>query len=170
MKNEQKVLLSAKVKPSTRKGIEKDAEKDDRTVSYIAAQILDNHYLTNNPAPVVKPPVKRFTPPNPREVWEYFMERNPNQMGELKRITKADSDTTTFIDFYESKGWMVGKNKMKDWKAAVRNWIKRSKDNGQTNGRKPANQTGFDRAQAAYFEEFPEEANIPAVGDADPSL
>ena len=33
-----------------------------------------------------------------------------------------------FIDFYESKGWMIGKNKMKDWKAAVRTWKKRSGD------------------------------------------
>ena len=31
-------------------------------------------------------------------------------------------DPEKFIDFYESKGWMVGKNKMKDWKAAVRTW------------------------------------------------
>jgi DNA-binding MarR family transcriptional regulator len=31
-----------------------------------------------------------------------------------------------FIDFYQSKGWMVGKNKMKDWQAAVRNWEKSS--------------------------------------------
>ena len=31
-------------------------------------------------------------------------------------------DVNKFINFYESKGWMVGKNKMKDWKAAVRNW------------------------------------------------
>ena len=30
-------------------------------------------------------------------------------------------DERRFIDFYESKGWMVGKNKMKDWRAAVRN-------------------------------------------------
>jgi hypothetical protein len=32
-----------------------------------------------------------------------------------------------FINFYESKGWMVGKNKMKDWKACVRTWEKKSK-------------------------------------------
>ena len=31
-------------------------------------------------------------------------------------------DPEKFIDFYESKGWMVGKNKMKDWRAAVRTW------------------------------------------------
>ena len=33
-------------------------------------------------------------------------------------------DAHRFIDFYESKGWMVGKNKMKDWKAALRNWAR----------------------------------------------
>jgi len=34
-------------------------------------------------------------------------------------------DPETFFDFYTSKGWMVGKNKMKDWKASVRTWEKR---------------------------------------------
>ena len=33
-----------------------------------------------------------------------------------------DVDPQRFVDFYASKGWMVGKNKMKDWKAAIRNW------------------------------------------------
>jgi len=31
-------------------------------------------------------------------------------------------DPQRFIDFYSAKGWMIGKNKMKDWKAAVRTW------------------------------------------------
>ena len=33
----------------------------------------------------------------------------------------------TFYDYYEANGWMVGRNKMKDWKAAVRTWEKRDK-------------------------------------------
>lgn len=36
-------------------------------------------------------------------------------------------DAQRFIDFYESKGWMIGKNRMKDWKAAVRNWARQEK-------------------------------------------
>ena len=36
-----------------------------------------------------------------------------------------------FVDYYESNGWMVGKNKMKDWKAAVRNWATRDQDKAQ---------------------------------------
>ena len=52
---------------------------------------------------------QRFVPPTLEEVTAYVLERNS------KVIPQA------FIDFYESKGWMVGKNKMKDWKAACRN-------------------------------------------------
>lgn len=55
----------------------------------------------------------RFTPPTLQEMTDYCNERCNNV------------DPSRFIDFYESKGWMVGKNKMKDWKAAVRNWEKR---------------------------------------------
>ena len=37
-------------------------------------------------------------------------------------------DLAQFFNFYESKGWMVGKSKMKDWKASVRTWEKREKE------------------------------------------
>lgn len=53
---------------------------------------------------------KRFTPPTAEEVREYCLERGNGISGE------------EFVDFYESKGWMVGSSKMKDWKAAVRTW------------------------------------------------
>ena len=55
---------------------------------------------------------KRFVPPTIEDVREYCIERNNNV------------DPERFVDFYESKGWMVGKNKMKDWKACVRTWEK----------------------------------------------
>ena len=57
--------------------------------------------------------LKRFTPPTVDEVAAYCGERN-------NRI-----DPQTFVDFYASKGWVVGKSKMKDWKAAIRTWEKR---------------------------------------------
>ena len=40
---------------------------------------------------------------------------------------KPNIDAQRFLDFYDSKGWMIGKNKMKDWKAAARNWESRDK-------------------------------------------
>lgn len=61
---------------------------------------------------------KRFTPPTIEEVKAYVSEKG-----------YAFFDAERFIDFYTSKGWMVGKNKMKDWQAAVRNWNKSNKTN-----------------------------------------
>lgn len=61
---------------------------------------------------------KKFVTPTQDEVYEYMYERGHYEKEEAG----------SFVDFYSSKGWMVGKNKMKDWKAAVRNWLKRSKD------------------------------------------
>jgi hypothetical protein len=55
---------------------------------------------------------KKFIIPTFNDVLEYCMQNN------------LDVDGVKFINFYESKGWMVGKNKMKDWKAAVRTWVK----------------------------------------------
>lgn len=59
----------------------------------------------------------RFVPPTIEEVREYCKERGNNV------------DAERFVDFYESKGWMVGKNKMKSWKACVRTWEKSSSQN-----------------------------------------
>lgn len=57
----------------------------------------------------------RFTPPDVESVKRYCHERDNNV------------DAQAFVDFYEAKGWMVGKNKMKDWKAAVRTWERNQK-------------------------------------------
>ena len=40
-------------------------------------------------------------------------------------LRKNNIDAEAFIDFYESKNWFVGKNKMKDWKACIRTWERR---------------------------------------------
>lgn len=53
---------------------------------------------------------KRFTPPTVEEVRAYCKERGNNV------------DAERFVDYYTSNGWHVGKNSMKDWKAAVRTW------------------------------------------------
>jgi hypothetical protein len=47
-----------------------------------------------------------------------------NVIGYCREKGYKNFDAQRFVDFYECKGWMVGKNKMKDWKAAVRNWAR----------------------------------------------
>lgn len=60
-----------------------------------------------------------FLPPTISEVKEYCEKR------------KNGISPEQFVNFYQSKGWMIGKNKMKDWKAAVRTWeIQNRKNNG----------------------------------------
>ena len=59
-----------------------------------------------------------FTPPSVAMVRAYCEERSNH------------IDPEEFVDFYGSKGWMVGKSKMKDWKCAVRNWERRRKEEG----------------------------------------
>ena len=61
-----------------------------------------------------------FAPPSLSEVKNYCLIRKNN--------VSADS----FMDFYESKGWLIGKNKMKNWQAAVRTWENREKLNNNT--------------------------------------
>ena len=63
---------------------------------------------------------KRFVPPSFDEVQAYCSERGNG------------IDAQAFIDFYASKGWMVGKTKMTDWKAAVRTWESRNRKQTKT--------------------------------------
>ncbi len=60
---------------------------------------------------------KRFQKPLINDIKEYCKERN----------NKIDAEQ--FFNWYESKGWYIGKNKMKDWKAAIRTWEQREKKN-----------------------------------------
>ena len=59
---------------------------------------------------------KRFTKPPVDDVRQYMAELNMNDMSQR------------FVDYYESNGWKVGKNPMKDWKAAVRIWKQQNND------------------------------------------
>lgn len=67
-----------------------------------------------------KPPARhKFIPPTVDEVREYCLSKG------------YEVNPDRFVDYYTSNGWLVGKNKMKDWKAAVRNWSGKGKGNGK---------------------------------------
>ena len=63
--------------------------------------------------PADKPRRSRFVPPDVEQVRAYCRERGNG------------IDPETFVDYYASKGWMVGRSPMKDWRAAVRTWEQR---------------------------------------------
>lgn len=59
---------------------------------------------------------KKFIPPTVEEVYQYCEDRHNGINPQL------------FVDFYTAKDWCIGKNKMKDWKAAVRTWENNQKE------------------------------------------
>lgn len=63
-----------------------------------------------------KPETTRFVPPSLEQVRERIREKN------------YSFDAERFIAFYQSKNWYVGKNKMKDWRAAMVTWQKRESE------------------------------------------
>ena len=68
----------------------------------------------------VAPKKERFKPPTVQEVQDYCNER------------QNGIQAYTFVNFYQSKGWKVGNQPMKDWKAAIRTWEQKNKQNGIT--------------------------------------
>ncbi len=60
---------------------------------------------------------KKFQKPAVAEIEKYCLEK------------KYKVDAQYFYDYYESNGWKVGKNAMKDWQATIRTWQRRNKSN-----------------------------------------
>ena len=89
-----------------------------RKVAYAPTRKVAQGALENKPSGNVK----RFVKPDVEEIAVYCRELN------------FPVDAQQFWDFYESKGWMVGKTPMKDWKACVRNWVRHQKQGGNNEG------------------------------------
>jgi hypothetical protein len=68
---------------------------------------------TFSPKDKEKKTAPRFTKPKYSEVEEYMRTR---------KWKRPETESIKFVDFYETKGWMIGKNHMKNWQAAVRTW------------------------------------------------
>ena len=81
-------------------------------------------YENDNDVKEEKSKQKKFVKPTLEEIRAYCQERNNGV------------DSERFFDFYESKGWKVGNQGMKDWKAAVRTWEQRDKKEGRKDDNK----------------------------------
>lgn len=110
-------------------GRAKQSQANDSNAKQSQAMISDANH--NDPVPVPDSDIKqkesptemrksapRFVPPTPDEVRAYVTEK------------QLHVDPDRFVDFYASKGWKVGRDPMKDWRAAVRNWAARDKQRG----------------------------------------
>ena len=98
------------VENSPRGGVENYPESNK---SFYNKSSLDNKGDKPPALPQVSKKSKRFVKPTLDDVQAYCQERQNNV------------DPESFVDFYESKGWKVGNQPMKDWEAAVRTWERR---------------------------------------------
>ena len=104
---------------------------------------LNNNQLITAAEPP-KPKQKRFVEPSLEDVRQYFFEKGETQSAEPQK----------FHDFYTSNGWKVSNNKMKCWKASVRNWISRNKSGGSNATYKQTNQPTIDPNDTSWGDEF----------------
>lgn len=102
-------FLDSEVLPSTARGRLVDAPS---TQDRLGKERLGKESIEGENA---QPKRKRFVPPSLEEVQTYCTERNNGISAQA------------FIDYYSARGWKLGKESMKDWKAAVRTWENRRK-------------------------------------------
>ena len=86
----------------------------------VLTKLLKNNNTINNNNLTDSNKKGRFKKPTLDDVKNYCILRQNN------------IDAEAFIDFYESKNWQIGRNKMKDWKACVRTWERREAKKPQT--------------------------------------
>jgi hypothetical protein len=89
-------------------GIPNDTKNADSVIVSVSGSVTD------------KKEIKGFVKPTIEQLKEYMSEQGMNDIAE------------NWLNHYEANGWMVGKNKMKDWKASVRTWKINQKNNSAT--------------------------------------
>ena len=96
-----------------------DDNKDKSVITennIVKYSIVNNSKVNNRISTKEREKPKRFFPPSLEEVKNYILEKN------------YEVDAEAFVAFYSSKDWFIGKNKMRDWRAALVTWEKRGKE------------------------------------------
>lgn len=89
--------------------------------------ISDESKCSRNPIQSESNPNTNTNTENARVSAAHFQKPSAEEIRSFCQEQGYDLDADCFYNYYESNGWKVGKNSMKDWKAAVRNWVKREK-------------------------------------------
>lgn len=89
----------------------------------------------NDPVPVPVPDIQKESPSEMRKSAPRFVPPTQTEVAAYVAEKKLHVDPERFVAFYASKNWYVGKNKMVDWKAAIRGWSSRDKPEEKAYGR-----------------------------------
>jgi hypothetical protein len=128
-------------KPKVKQVISKQEAKPKQNISKVEANVNVNDNVNANANVNDNENVNanvsrsRFRAPTYDEILGYMNEKN-SLAGNVWQQPKVVTEAKAFFNHYESNGWMVGKNKMKNWEAAVRNWMN---NNTKFENQKPNN-------------------------------
>ena len=111
-------------KPQSKSGSKTSSELASKAESKRPSEEEEEEEVERGIKEEGKASAARFRAPSPEEVAEYAAAYAASKGINL---ASTDFDPERFVDFYAQKGWMVGKSRMKDWKASVRNWVRTSK-------------------------------------------
>lgn len=103
----------------------------------------------------------KFVKPQPKDVYDYMTELN-QAAGNRWNESKVRMEAQNFHDFYESKGWVIGKDKMKDLKATIRRWMNNNKQTNNTNNNEQRAADYYAKRQEPnHFSMFPKKTATP---------
>jgi hypothetical protein len=126
----------AKVKQNESKAEAKPKQTKSKVEANVNVNVNDNVNDNQNVNPNDNVSRLRFCAPTYDEIFE-FMKMKNGLAGNVWNDVKVVTEAKAFFNHYESNGWMVGKNKMKNWEAAIRNWMN---NNSKFEGNKKPNQ------------------------------
>lgn len=119
----QSIDEMAKIKEQTRQRVARHREKKQLECNVtVTLPVTQCNAIEENKKEKEKEKKNIFIKPSIEEIKEYCQQRQNN------------INANSFYDYYQSKGWMIGKNKMKDWKAAIRTWEAKEKPTNTNNG------------------------------------
>jgi hypothetical protein len=138
-------------KPKAKQVISKQEAKPKQDVTEVEANVNVNDNVNANANVNDNENVNanvsrsRFRAPTYDEILGFMKEKN-SLAGNVWQEAKVIAEAKAFFNHYESNGWMVGKNKMKNWEAAVRNWMN---NNSKFENNKPKNVIQNEREKRA---------------------
>jgi len=155
-----KRYASGTVPKRKRKRSETEAN-NKRNRSETEANVNDNDNVNLNLNVNENVNANKFVKPQPKEVYDYMTELN-QAAGNRWNESKVRMEAQNFHDFYESKGWVIGKNKMKDLKATIRRWMNNNKQTNNTNNNEQRAADYYAKRQEPnYFSMFPKKTATP---------
>ena len=111
---------------------EERSKEEDKELSQNDNSYIYNNIKENNKEREIKKREKAETETEkPKRSRPPFVKPTVEEVRAYCRERQSTVRAEAFVNFYDSKGWMVGKNPMKDWKAAVRTWEQKDKESGR---------------------------------------